>query len=401
MDLHRYLMRGTGFYDWMIRTGPGANLEQAMANLEPDKPAPALRPLPTVNLLDGTDDQYVDALIEEALPHDRAPFRRYMADRPLGLGIITAVSSICPLVTRFFPPSFIARQLTLSQGPGSSRTTLLSVAGLAMQHSIGKIFCSGPSGTAVNKLAYRLNDVTASVCGRYNNGKEKGDPSRARRKLVVRGFNIAHETQAVWKMLQHPDRDPALSNRAAWILPLSVAYWFLAVLWSKAKGIKELDEDDSEALHQMRQDLEKRADFKKLRALATGEMTWAEWAALKDGVKIVPILDKIVCSADLLCTTPAMSAQDKSPYLWYKYEIAMGVLINEAANMNRADYACVAGNCLLPCIMGGDPKQQRPVVMTGMAKDGLGHFHHRLAKDGAISPLLFFQTSGIPVYRLG
>ena len=253
---------------------------------------------------------------------------------------------------------------------------------------------------AIDNLAYRLNQITTSVCDRYNSGKGKDDPARVRRRLVVRGFNLIRETAAVWEMLKRPDRDPPVSERSSWKLPVSVAYWFLVILGSNAKGIRDLEEDDSAVLHQMRQDIKKRTDFENLRSLAARKMTWAEWQACNDQVNISPILDELISNADLLCITPAQSEQPNTSYPHYKYNLANGILIDEAANMTRADYACVAGNCLLPCIMGGDAKQLKPLVMTGNEKDELGYFRHRLAADGAISPLLFFQATGIPVYRL-
>ncbi|KAK3897453.1 hypothetical protein C8A05DRAFT_19785, partial [Staphylotrichum tortipilum] len=187
---------------------------------------------------------------------------------------------------------------------------------------------------------------------------------------------------------------------SAWKLPLSVAYWFLVILGSKAAGIRDLDEEDSAVLLQMRRDIEKRADFENLRALARGNMTWVEWKACNDQVKIQPILDQIIYNPDFLCTTPSRSEQAKTPYPDYKYKLASGIFIDEAANMDRADYACVAGNRLLPCIMGGNPHQLKPLVMTGNEKDELDYFRHRLAADGAILPMLFFQARGFPVYRL-
>lgn len=282
------------------------------------------------------------------------------------------------------------------------------MAGLAIQKSLGKVFCSGPSNAAVDSLAYQLDRIATSVCDRYNEGKMKGDPSRARRPLVVRGYNAAHEIEAVWQMLQHPDRDPGPSgNKTGWNRHLSVAYWFLVLMGSQANGIRELDEDDSEVLHQMRREMEERDDLEKLRYLvngwATGWMTCEEWVACKEDVKIEPILNNIICHADLLCTTPAQSAQKEGPYLHYKFDLAQGILIDNASSMHRADYACVAGNCLLPCVMGGDLislKELRQQAVTGREKNKLGHFYNRLADDGAISPLMFFQASGIPVYRV-
>lgn len=92
MELHRAVMRGRGFYDWMTRPTAQADLTQAMASLSVSDPAtPVARPLPVVNLLAAQDQEYVDALLQEALPADRAPFREYLTSRILGIGIVTAV----------------------------------------------------------------------------------------------------------------------------------------------------------------------------------------------------------------------------------------------------------------------------------------------------------------------
>ncbi len=64
--------------------------------------------------------------------------------------------------------------------------------------------------------------------------------------------------------------------------------------------------------------------------------------------------------------------------------------------MIRADYACVAGNCLLPCFKGGDLKL-RSAVMPKHVKDDLGHYYNRLV---AMSPLTFFQACGMPLHLL-
>jgi hypothetical protein len=85
MDLHQAVMLGDGFYKWMVH--PDA--------VSLDKPGAKLRRLPVVNFLAFDDKQYADAIVEEALPVDRNRFRRYLSDRPLGIGIIIAVSQSC------------------------------------------------------------------------------------------------------------------------------------------------------------------------------------------------------------------------------------------------------------------------------------------------------------------
>ena len=68
--------------------------------------------------------------------------------------------------------------------------------------------------------------------------------------------------------------------------------------------------------------------------------------------------------------------------------------------MNKADYVEVAGNCLLPCFMGGDPKQLKPAVISATDTDEHGYVRHRFVEDGRISAMAFFMASGMPVYRL-
>jgi hypothetical protein len=78
MDLHRSVLRGAGFYDWMTKTDGNSKR----------------RPLPTIDLFDIDDQTYANAILEMALPKDRARFRSYLSNRPLGIGIITGVCNL-------------------------------------------------------------------------------------------------------------------------------------------------------------------------------------------------------------------------------------------------------------------------------------------------------------------
>lgn len=96
MSLHRDLLRGTGFYDTILgKVPPGPSLESLSS--------PA-RSLPVVNLL-GADEDYIKALMQETLPEDRARFQTYLSERPLGLGIITAVSTYAIRIRSTLTPS--------------------------------------------------------------------------------------------------------------------------------------------------------------------------------------------------------------------------------------------------------------------------------------------------------
>lgn len=111
--LHRDLMRCRGFYEFMVGVsdaaknpaGPDVDIDsicdasQQLAGLAVEselRPEPGIRRLPVVNYLDIGNDEFVDALLEEALPEDRDRYRGYMSRRHLGLGLITAVSLSLP-----------------------------------------------------------------------------------------------------------------------------------------------------------------------------------------------------------------------------------------------------------------------------------------------------------------
>lgn len=98
-ELTRDLFRGRGFYRTLqrqaIKDRDCAEVLQALTL--GDKPSPVhapldLKPLPVENFLDIKDQGFVDALLMEALPADRARLRQYMSERHLGLGLVTAVS---------------------------------------------------------------------------------------------------------------------------------------------------------------------------------------------------------------------------------------------------------------------------------------------------------------------
>ncbi|KAF6807005.1 DNA helicase [Colletotrichum musicola] len=291
MHLHRCVMGGRGFFDWMCDTdaSPG-------------------RPLPSVNFFDISDSAFVDAVVAEALPGDRKRFRAYLSDRPLGLGMITA-------------------------GPGFGKTTALAAAALAMFSKVGEVLVSAPS-------------------------------------------NVARPS-------------------------LSVAVWLLALLRSQATCVPDLEPEDKESLHGLRAYVDGCPDFSELREVATGTLPWAKFTMglipLKG--KVTALMKTLVRDADFLCTTPAMS-NNSVIYKEFKDRRAKGVVVDEAANMHRADLACVWGNTLLPCFLGGDPKQLPPAVMSYSEKDLLDNVVHRFADDALISAQEFLLASGYPVYRL-
>ncbi|KAH6981194.1 AAA domain-containing protein [Ilyonectria sp. MPI-CAGE-AT-0026] len=359
MGLHRDLMRGTGFY-------PTLRLEakREFSHFFDHE----ARSLPMTNFLETNDERYIEALMMEALPSDRARFQKYLSKRPLGLGIITA-------------------------GPGFGKTTALVVGTIAMS-SLGKIYGSGPTHVAVENFSTRLGCITASVTNHYNKDKKADDPSRARRLLVIRGNKINDEVEAFFNLLKNPRiGNAAAPNRwwtppSKWTMHLSLAFWFLVLL--RSPGVQELHPDDSAAIFKLRDTIDKRDDLARLRAYGSG--------ATVPRLEIEAIMREIVFAADIVCTTPARSCQE--PYATWKNEHARGIAIDEAANISRPDLYTVWGNTLLPCLMAGDEMQLSPTMMTMGDKDAGGNLLNRLGNEGKISPLSFLKATGWPIYRL-
>ncbi|KAJ4328076.1 hypothetical protein N0V84_001444 [Fusarium piperis] len=406
MNLHRALLRGTGFWDWMVirslqdLAGPlqAMNLDDA-----PPAPAPKLRALPSTNFLDFEDEAYADAIVTEALPQDRSRFRGYLSNRPFGLGMITA-------------------------GPGFGKTTAGAAATIAMHAKLGKILCSAPTNVAIDNFASRLERRGRAVVERYNNGLQEGQ-ARRRRPFVVRAFKPHQEEEAFLELLRKPQAvnkgasKPTWGVPSKWTLPMSCTFWLLVILRSPL--VRELHPDDCEALHEIQESIDSREKFDPVRKLAKGDITWEQFRDMPDVEDsldaVCTWLPTIARRADMLCTTPAATNNVKAYQQW-KQDIACGIAVDEAANMHRSDLYCVWGNTLLPCFLFGDRKQLPPAIMTGNEKERVlpsgdpddkgegkdevkdnevaASYINRFAKDGKVSALQYMQASGLPVYRL-
>ncbi|RXG43020.1 hypothetical protein VDGE_06157 [Verticillium dahliae] len=381
MSLHRAVMRGTGFWDWMRGIDPAINMTSGLVAMSMTRqPLPKLRELPVVNFLDIDDANYVNALLHEALPKDQVSLKGYLSHRPLGLGMITA-------------------------GPGFGKTTAIATATLCMQAKLDRIFCSAPTNVAVDNFADRLDQTTSSVCKRYNTGKQQDDPTRMRHRLVVRAYRMQDEFAAVMHLLRYPipesDRPRIpIAKTSKWRLHLSISSWLLAVLGSRAVGVRELTPDDSEGLFSLRASIEERPQYSNLLAVAKDQIGWDDYVLSgvlhKDAGHT--LLKAIIEAADIICTTPSMATDDVCRE--WRTSVARGIAIDEAASMTRADLACVWGNSLLPCFLAGDDKQLHPAIMTGDEQDSEGNIFHRFVADGKLSALEYLMGTDLPVYRL-
>ncbi|KAF5249312.1 hypothetical protein FANTH_5393 [Fusarium anthophilum] len=373
MDLHRSVLRGAGFYDWMIKTeSPGK-----------------WRTLPTINILDIEDQTYIDAVLEMALFQDRARFATYLSDRPLGIGIITGP-------------------------PGAGKTSMGATAALALQAKVGKVLCSGPTNTAVDGFAYRLNKHTWDITEKLNAGKSLDESSRYRRKVIVRPYSFDQELNAFYTLLKKPELGKEVlddrkftgepNRHVDWKLQLSVAYWLLLLMRSSALD-RVLEPEDSLSLHKMQQDIDDDEILNPIRSVSSGHVGDSHNRG-EFGEQLQDIFrylwKMLIERADFLCVTPGgvIETFDDELYKW-KRRFAQGVVVDQAGTMNRPDLYHVWGNTLLPCFLIGDTRSEQPTIQTtGEKEPGSENYYNRFAGDGQLSGLKFLQASGLPVFRL-
>ncbi|KAF5670263.1 DNA helicase [Fusarium circinatum] len=378
MEIHRALLRGSGFYSALVPQFPEATIEAVGAQIQDLNLYDKMQELPRTNFLNFEDKEYAKCIVEEALPDDRERFKAYLSDRPLDLGLIASPA-------------------------GFGKTTAVAAATLAMQATFGPILCSAPTHVAVDNFASRLDQRTRAIAERYNSGKAPGDSSRLRHRFVLRAFSINDEERIFKHLLKKPEdvrgatQRGSFSRESRWKMNLSLVYWMLVLL--RSPTVDQLDPDASPELHKIQQAWDQRDELRNLRDLVTGKMSWAEYSKTPNPEGTIDGMMKTVRDkADFLCSTPANAA--RGLLVFWKADIAKGLAVDEAGNMHRADLYGLWGNTLLPCLLAGDPRQLTPTVMTTNEEDAAGNPLNRFAEDGLLSPLAFFVATGIPVYRL-
>lgn len=93
MALHRSVMRGTGFWSWMVPQHSSDLSEDFWYLPVQDRPQLQVRTLPVVDYVENVDETYVGALLDECLPEDRPRYLAYLRRRILGVGLVVAVCS--------------------------------------------------------------------------------------------------------------------------------------------------------------------------------------------------------------------------------------------------------------------------------------------------------------------
>lgn len=273
-----------------------------------------------------------------------------------------------------------------------------------MAATLGSIYSTAPTHVATAKFAERLHRISQSVTRRRNEGKKSGDGTRARRTFVMRCFSPDDETIAFVNILRNlhlgdkaaPNRDWSIDSN--WTLNLTPSFWLLMVLRSPA--VREIHEDDPKVIHEMQQQMDIRRDYERLRAVATGKISWQKYESgpMVKKEAIEGMFGHLLRNTDILCTTTATSMQE--PYSKWKMIRARGIAVDEAGSISRPDLDRVWGDTMLPCLLGGDDNQLPPATTTVDDKDIEGYHINRLSQDAQLSALEFFRASGWPIYRL-
>ncbi|OAA80960.1 hypothetical protein LEL_00505 [Akanthomyces lecanii RCEF 1005] len=289
-------------------------------------------------------------------------------------------------------------------GPGTGKTTCISAVVVAMRSTQGRVLASTPTNVATDNFARRINERTRAIAQRCRE-LQLVDIKDYCPLLVVRGHNVKCEVRALLALLQ----DPSLGDDASkygqfetssrWKKHLSPAYWALSVLGSSAG--ETLLQDSNSCLLQLQGQVAQTPRWALMRAVVNGQIRYQDAVSNSNlgEPDATSLLHAVVDSADVLCCTPA-GFENNRLYRTWRDTVATCVAIDEAASMRIPDFLGVCGNCALPCALAGDPQQLPPAVFTKTETLEDGSFINRFAAAGKVSPLMYFMTMGLPVYRL-
>jgi hypothetical protein len=138
-----------------------------------------------------------------------------------------------------------------------------------MQAKLGQTLCSALTDVAVDNFASRLDQMTCSISEQSNAGRATDDLNRFRRRFVLRVYKLEEELKAFKSLLEKPesvdtvDESGRFFRQSSWKLPLSLAYWLLVLLQSKA--VPALHPDASPKLHELQKEVDKSDALSKLR----------------------------------------------------------------------------------------------------------------------------------------
>ncbi|KAG7406312.1 hypothetical protein Forpe1208_v014139 [Fusarium oxysporum f. sp. rapae] len=274
MEVHRAVLRGTGFYEVLSRKTKGLSIGA----------------LPSMCYRLYDDRYLMQCIIEEAGYHHRNRFREYLMGRELNIG---------PII----------------DPPGSGKTTIGAAAALVVQAQLGQILCSGPSHASIDIFADRLDQRARAVAARYNTIMPAGDVDRCHHRLVIRMYRPGNEINAVTQLSMNPQDVDWAARRVL-----------------RSNAVPPLHVDSKPGLVNLQADIDARPALLHLRQWATGQISSQQYAATPGAISNIDnVLCEIMCQADFLCVH--LSDAEISPIPHWKRILAQGLAVDEAGSI--------------------------------------------------------------------
>ncbi|PTB63060.1 hypothetical protein BBK36DRAFT_1162363 [Trichoderma citrinoviride] len=361
--MHAVLRKGRGFFDlWETHQNPEFHGMDGSSEMK--------WTLPAANILH-SDEIMLKCLMMEIPAPDRGRFVQYMSNLPLGFGIISA-------------------------GPRFGKTAAICVATLCLADRVNSICATAPTAAAVDQLAIKLNDFDMSSGTRQLHFPRPRGQDFVNPKMIVRGHSFTDEIEAFLELLERPNGGDRIVlfdsiGRPRWKLYLSATYWLLIVLGSPA--VPAIPLTCFPRLQSFRQQLMSHPDSAVLVDVATGRLSWAEYANMGHISRTIDFLAlkllNLIILADVVCITPNLSRE--RAYHWWLITCAGGIAVDDAHSMTRSDLYFM-GNNMIPCLLAGDERQFLP---TGTHNNLISNSPF----DRQLSALAFYKANSWPVYR--
>lgn len=311
--------------------------------------------MPNVDILGPVRVKTREFLLDKITPTICERFLNYLGLVRLGLAVVVGP---CPLAHNSDPVEIMA--LMYIYNP-----------------NIGKVYCSGPTHHAVEVFADKVHKVSREVV----------KPLAESTPVVVCGRSLETEMKAFINHIgrKHLEMD---NDRATRFSPCE---WLLKII--KFNDFHLL-ESDSHAMWEFRRVFKGEGKYAALRDFVKNKE-----AKINSSVRsqIKELLGKIIMEADILCTDPATSGDEK--YSEYNKDKAKAVVFVHADSMLQADALLVWGTGCRPCLMRGIlPKpEHRPCV--AMHKETRNHQPiNRFSNLARISELERVKRSGWPCF---
>ena len=299
------------------------------------RPGTRLTGPPSISLVATTAPaSLTGSILDSLLPEYREAFYCYMSSVPMGVAVITGFS-----------------------GSGKSQTLAVAVVAMALKTTIGCVYATSPTNVGVSHLARLIDNVSRAVVDRQSES-DAGGNIKLQHLLVVRGHSPHVETE---RFIDCVAEDPygnldGAQSGTKWSAHLSGAYWLLKIFQS------DLSDADPVAIHDVAERNRDAMDTikQKMHRIGTNKGRGNEFER-RGATKLARrVLEDIVYAADVLCTTPALSAN--SLYDKFNRFKARGVALDDANAMSRVDALLLWGNTGRPAAMAGDDKLMSPTI---------------------------------------